>query len=140
MIGEVATSMLSTVADILDQIDIPVLAYYGDKDWAVNWMQGEAFTSATEWEGKDDFNAAPYTPYKVDDVDVGSMRQFGNYHFLRLYDAGHMAPMDKPKESLEMFKRFLANDWNLESRRQKSLKPSQVALQRIVEAMFWICL
>ena len=111
--GDRLTSMLSTVGEILDQTDIHVLAYYGDKDWTTNWMQGEAFTSATEWKGKDNFNAAPYTPYKVDGIEVGSMRQFANYHFLRFYDSGHMVPMDKPKSSLEMFKRFLANDWNL---------------------------
>ena len=134
--GDSTTSMLSTVGEILDQSDIPVLAYFGDKDWIVNWVQGEAFTSATEWEGNDDFIAAPYTPFKVDGVEIGSMRQFGNYHFLRMYDSGHMVPMDKPKESLEMFKRFLANDWNLESRLQKRVKLSQVALQRIIEAMF----
>ena len=45
--------MLSFVGDILDQADVPVLAYFGDKDWTVSWVQGEALTAATEWVGKD---------------------------------------------------------------------------------------
>ena len=36
--GDRATSMLSSVGEILDQTDIQVLAYYGDKDWITNWV------------------------------------------------------------------------------------------------------
>ena len=72
----------------------------------------------------------------MDGIDIGSMRQYGNYHFLRFFDSGHMVPMDKPKESLEMFKRFIANDWKLEKGKQKREKLSQVALHRIIESMF----
>jgi len=43
------------------------------------------------------------------------MRQFGNLHFLRVFDAGHMVPMDQPEHALEMIKRFIANDWSLAS-------------------------
>ena len=39
------------------------------------------------------------------------MRQHGNLHFLRVYEAGHMVPMDQPENALEMIKRFIANDW-----------------------------
>ena len=50
------------------------------------------------------------------------MRQFGNLHFLRVYEAGHMVPMDQPENALAMLKRFLANDW-------RDLDPSEVSLE-----------
>jgi hypothetical protein len=43
------------------------------------------------------------------------MRQYGNLHFLRVYDAGHMVPMNQPENSLEMLRRFVADDWTLTS-------------------------
>jgi len=43
------------------------------------------------------------------------MRQYGNLHFLRVYEAGHMVPMNQPENALEMIKRFIANDWSLET-------------------------
>ena len=41
------------------------------------------------------------------------MRQYGNLHFLRVYDAGHMVPMDQPENALAMINRFINNDWEL---------------------------
>jgi carboxypeptidase C (cathepsin A) len=41
------------------------------------------------------------------------MRQYGNFHFLRVYDAGHMVPMDQPAHALAMLQRLVNNDWNL---------------------------
>lgn len=41
------------------------------------------------------------------------MRQFENLHFLRVYDAGHMVPMDQPVNALAMLQRFIDNDWDL---------------------------
>ena len=49
----------------------------------------------------------------VNDEAAGEMRQFGNLHFLRVYDAGHMVPMDQPAHALAMITRLIANDWNL---------------------------
>jgi len=41
------------------------------------------------------------------------MRQFGNLHFLRVYDAGHMVPMDQPVNALKMIDMLIENDWSL---------------------------
>ena len=43
------------------------------------------------------------------------MRQYGNLHFLKVYDAGHMVPMDQPKNALAMLTRFIADDWTLDT-------------------------
>ena len=50
-------SMQSEIADILDKTNVQVLAYSGDKDWILNWLQGEAWTAATKWKYQEKFNS-----------------------------------------------------------------------------------
>ena len=45
------------------------------------------------------------------DQDVGEFKHHGNFTFLRVYQAGHMVPMDQPEVSLEMFKKFLNKEF-----------------------------
>jgi len=84
---------------------VKVLAYHGDRDWICNWEGGLGYTNNVEWEGKKEFNLA-----KVKDIGYGMMKEFKNFRFLKVYGAGHMVPMDKPKEALEMLEDFIG--WN----------------------------
>jgi carboxypeptidase C (cathepsin A) len=45
---------------MLDNTDIEVLVYSGDKDWICNWRGGESWTQATKWAHKKEFNAQEY--------------------------------------------------------------------------------
>ena len=58
LLGDWMTNLMPQVASILDDSDVQVLVYSGDKDWICNWRGGEAWTEATKWASKDDFNAA----------------------------------------------------------------------------------
>ena len=58
-----ATNSAPLVADLLDNSDVRVLAYYGDQDWTCNWRQGEAWVTNTSWLKQKEFNAAPYSPF-----------------------------------------------------------------------------
>ena len=107
------TNLVFKVGDILDKTDVEVLVYSGDKDWICNWRGGEAWTSAMRWTSHKEFNQQGYEKWSVNDQPAGEMRQYGNLHFLRVYDAGHMVPMDQPVNALAMLGRFLGNDWNL---------------------------
>lgn len=40
-------------------------------------------------------------------VPVGLYKGFKNFAFLRVFGAGHMAPMDKPLETLHMYETFI---------------------------------
>jgi len=111
LLGDWMTNLMPQVADMLDNSDLEVLVYSGDKDWICNWRGGEAWTEATKWGSKDDFNAASYNDWTVSGAAAGSMRQFGNLHFLRVFDAGHMVPMDQPENALAMLTRLINNDW-----------------------------
>ena len=115
LLGDWMLNLMPQVASILDNTDIEVLVYSGDKDWICNWRGGEAWTAATKWAGKESFNSAEYEKWLVEGEAAGEMRQYGNLHFLRVYEAGHMVPMDQPANALAMLTRFIQNDWKLSS-------------------------
>lgn len=89
---------------------IQVLVYAGDVDYICNWLGNKAWTKALEWEKKDDFNSAPDSEWQVDGKTVARLRSAANFHFMQVYEAGHMVPMDKPAEALEMVNAFLSGN------------------------------
>ncbi len=94
LLGDWMLNLMPQVAEMLDDSDLEVLVYSGDKDFVCNWRGGEAWTLATKWAHKDDFNAQDYQSWEVNGFPSGAMRQFENLHFLRVFEAGHMVPMD----------------------------------------------
>lgn len=59
-----------------------------------------------EWSGKADFASSPEASFTVDNTKAGVLKSHGALSFLKVHNAGHMVPMDQPKASLEMLKRF----------------------------------
>ncbi|KAJ8599957.1 hypothetical protein CTAYLR_002843 [Chrysophaeum taylorii] len=95
------------VARLLDA-GIKVLVYAGEYDFMCNWLGNRAWTADLDWTGKDAFNAAPNVTYALDDATVvGSYVSASNFTFLKVADAGHLAPHDQPKTTLAMVQRFL---------------------------------
>lgn len=96
---------------------IDVLIYAGDQDFICNWLGNEKWTLALPWSKKADFNAASKVPFVVkgkevgamDGKEVGELRSHENFHFLRVYQAGHMVPMDQPEAALTMLNDFLGD-------------------------------
>lgn len=86
---------------------VRVALFYGDADYICNWFGGEAVSKEVPYTHQKEFNAAGYAPFKVDGEEYGEVRQYGNFSFLRIYEAGHEVPYYQPKASLEMFRRTL---------------------------------
>merc|ERR1712166_973773 len=94
---------------------IDVLIYAGDQDFICNWLGNEKWTQALEWTHKADFNAAAKKPFVVSGKEVGPMngkevgqlQSYANFHFLRVYQAGHMVPMNQPEAALGMLNHLL---------------------------------
>jgi len=94
---------------------LDVLIYAGDQDFICNWLGNSKWTQALEWAHKDEFNAATLKPFVVtgkevgakDGKEVGELRSAKNFHFLRMYQAGHMVPLDQPEAALGMLNAFL---------------------------------
>ncbi|OJD30331.1 carboxypeptidase s1 [Diplodia corticola] len=89
--------------------NVRVALQYGDADYICNWLGGEAVSLAVEYEDSEAFRAAGYAPLLVDGTEYGVVRQYGNFSFTRLYDAGHETPYYQPVATLEFFRRVLGD-------------------------------
>jgi cathepsin A (carboxypeptidase C) len=85
---------LSNDVKFLLESDIKVLIYSGDKDFICNWRGGEAWTNNMQWSGNEEYNKQEYKKWGVEGEIYGEHKEFGNLNFLRVYNAGHMVPMD----------------------------------------------
>ncbi|KAJ7596523.1 serine carboxypeptidase [Mycena floridula] len=94
------------VAALLER-GIQVLIYVGNFDLLCNWVGNQMWTLALEWSGKEEFNAMPLREWTVDGKRAGLTRSAKGLTFATIDDAGHMAPYNKPKESLELVNRWL---------------------------------
>ncbi|KAI1341701.1 carboxypeptidase S1-like protein B [Xylariaceae sp. FL0016] len=100
---------LDDLAYLLDN-HIKVHLMYGDRDYACNWIGGEAVSLAINYTGTEKFSAAGYTDIVVNDTYVGGqVRQHGNLSFSRVYEAGHEIPSYQPETAYQMFMRALFN-------------------------------
>ncbi|XP_019412751.1 PREDICTED: serine carboxypeptidase-like [Lupinus angustifolius] len=97
------------------EVDIPslledgikLLVYAGEEDLICNWLGNYRWVRAMKWSGQKKFISAPTVKFIVDGVAAGALTNNGPLSFLKVYQAGHMVPMDQPKASLEMLKRWL---------------------------------
>jgi len=105
MLGDWVSNLQSNVVNLLNN-NVKVLVYSGDKDWVCNWRGGEAWTHSLNWEKKEEFKNQQYQKWTTGTNAGGEFKNVDNLTFLRIYDAGHMVPMDQPAVSLEMLNQF----------------------------------
>ncbi|KAI1780248.1 serine carboxypeptidase [Hypoxylon cercidicola] len=90
--------------------NIKVHMMYGDRDYACNWIGGEAVSLAINYTGTEKFHSAGYTDIVINETYVGGqVRQYGNFSFSRVYQAGHEVPAYQPETAYQMFQRALFN-------------------------------
>ncbi|CAI2370516.1 unnamed protein product [Moneuplotes crassus] len=95
---------------------VGVLVYNGDNDFICNWRGSEAWVDEVFWEHQNTFRSAPYQKWVVDGEAAGEYKKVKDLTFIRVYNAGHMVPMDQPKRALEMLKDFIARDFFYQDR------------------------
>ncbi|KAL2328558.1 hypothetical protein Fmac_021985 [Flemingia macrophylla] len=86
---------------------IKMLVYVGDKDLICNWLGNSRWIHAMEWSGQNAFGTSPTMKFVVDGTEAGFLKSYGPLTFLRIFDAGHLVPMDQPKVALEMLKGWM---------------------------------
>lgn len=106
--GDWMVDFNNNVAQLLES-GARVLIYAGEYDFICNWLGNHAWTEALDWPGKAAFNAAPNSTWTVDGEYAGSYQTAQNFTFLKVRNAGHMVPMDQPKNALDMLNRHLQN-------------------------------
>lgn len=87
------------------------LVYSGKEDFICNWYGGRHWVREMQWNGQASFvkNLATLTNWVVDGAVAGEYATEGVLTFLAVDNAGHMVPMDQPKNALDMLDRFLNN-------------------------------
>ncbi|KAL0936069.1 carboxypeptidase s1 [Colletotrichum truncatum] len=88
---------------------VKVHLMYGDRDYACNWAGGEKASLAVPYKHSEEFANAGYAPLVTPDGITGMTRQFGNYSFSRVYQAGHEVPSYQPVTAYEIFMRATFN-------------------------------
>lgn len=89
---------------------IKVVLVFGDRDFACNWIGGEAVSLAIDWESTGDFHNSGYQDIVINDTYTGGkVRQYGNLSFSRVFQAGHEVPYYQPETAYEIFHRALFN-------------------------------
>ncbi|KAG4968524.1 hypothetical protein JHK87_034175 [Glycine soja] len=86
---------------------IKVLVYAGEEDLICNWLGNSRWVNAMEWSGQKQFGASGTVPFLVDGAEAGTLKSHGPLAFLKVYEAGHMVPMDQPKAALEMLRSWM---------------------------------
>ena len=82
------------LAPLMDK-GLPVLIYNGDKDYICNWLGGLRWTEALVWEGQQEYKRSPFLYWQLEDGTLaGNTKKFANLVFAKIFNAGHMVPMD----------------------------------------------
>lgn len=110
-------NFISDLEEILTR-PVRVSLIYGDADYICNWFGGEAISLAAEFPHAKQFRKAGYAPLMVDGKEYGETREYGNFSFTRVYEAGHEVPYYQPEASLQLFNRSL-NGWELAKGEEK---------------------
>ena len=96
------------LAPLLDA-GLPVLIYNGDQDYICNWRGGDDWTKALVWDGQQEFIDEKLHEWESPTLFTagGSVRNFENFTFMRVYQAGHMVPTDQPEIAYDMITEFI---------------------------------
>jgi len=108
--GDEESSYQQLLPPLLEQYGIRVLCYNGQFDFAANYLGGERWMAQLEWSGQSLFNATQMTEWNVQGQTAGLEKSVQNLTVVRVYDSGHMVPMNVPLNALELFRTFLANE------------------------------
>eukprot|EP00210_Caulerpa_lentillifera_P004885 g4661.t1 len=89
------------VGDILDA-GIKVFVYAGDQDLICNYLGNERWVNRMRWKGARDWASAKEVDWISERKFAGTVRQTDLLTFMRVYNSGHMVPMDQPAIALDM--------------------------------------
>jgi carboxypeptidase C (cathepsin A) len=89
--------------------NIRVMIYAGDRDLICNWLGNRRWVDQLDWEGKQGWSQAQDQPWSVRGKQVGLVTNYDTLTFVKVFEAGHMVPMDQPAAALDMITRFMLN-------------------------------
>ena len=106
MMGDWMRNLEPVVPPMLEA-GLRVMVYAGENDFICNWLGNRRWVREMEWSGHEAFNAALPAPFVVDGSTGGDVIEHGRLSFVKISEAGHMVPMDQPRNGVEMLRRFI---------------------------------
>eukprot|EP00010_Vexillifera_abyssalis_P003638 CAMPEP_0201551920 /NCGR_PEP_ID=MMETSP0173_2-20130828/12139_1 /ASSEMBLY_ACC=CAM_ASM_000268 /TAXON_ID=218659 /ORGANISM="Vexillifera sp., Strain DIVA3 564/2" /LENGTH=441 /DNA_ID=CAMNT_0047962291 /DNA_START=38 /DNA_END=1363 /DNA_ORIENTATION=- len=97
------------VANMLDNEKQRVLIYNGINDFIVNFMGSERWVRAMDWSHQQEFVNGNRTVWMVNGLIAGHALSSNGLTMLTVANAGHMVPMNVPKNALDMINKFTRN-------------------------------
>lgn len=85
---------------------IRVLIYAGTNDLLCPWVGQERWLNALQWSGQAGFLGAQELDFAMNGRAMGKVRQHGSLAFVKVFQAGHEAPMDQPEAAQALYTRF----------------------------------
>jgi len=108
--GDEESSYQQLIPPLLEKFGIRVLFYNGEFDFAANYLGGESWLAQLEWEGQALFNMTQMSDWNVEGQIAGIAKSVQNLTLVRVYNSGHMVPMNVPENALELFRTFILNE------------------------------
>ena len=91
------------------QNDIRVALIYGDRDARCPWTAAEALANTANYTGHDDFFNAGYEMINTNNTyEGGVVKQFENFSFSRVFQAGHAVNAYQPETVYRIFSRTIS--------------------------------
>jgi carboxypeptidase C (cathepsin A) len=105
------TKDMSQFVAVLLSNKIRVLVYAGDADYTFNWLGCKKWTKKMEWHGSSHYDRDEDTVWLDPEtkLDAGEWRSAHGLSFVRIYGAGRMTSLDKPRATAAMLKTWLSN-------------------------------
>ena len=92
----------TTRVEYLLSKNMPVLVYNGQDDLIVQTPGTMKWVDQLNFDKADEFRKKMFSPWKVNGHMAGSVKSAGNLELRIVNNAGHMVPMDRPVEALDM--------------------------------------
>eukprot|EP00826_Nyctotherus_ovalis_P051726 TRINITY_DN6479_c0_g3_i2.p1 TRINITY_DN6479_c0_g3~~TRINITY_DN6479_c0_g3_i2.p1 ORF type:complete len:415 (-),score=98.40 TRINITY_DN6479_c0_g3_i2:148-1392(-) len=83
--------------DVILNSGIPLMVYYGDKDYACNTDSWEHMSRKLKWPDAKEFLAKKSRNLWVEGENKAEYKQHKNLWYFKVYDAGHIVLTDKPE-------------------------------------------
>jgi len=108
-------STVPYIAELLDDADVRVLIYNGDRDLSTCAQGSEMYLNQMDWNGSDGWPTAPrglwVSPDSLEQTEsvAGYSKEHLGLSFVVVYNSGHLVPFSVPAPALDLITRFLQN-------------------------------
>ena len=102
-------SVVPYVAELLDDAELKVLIYSGDRDMSTSPQGSEMLLDGMKWSGADKWKTAVRGLWMVRDQVAGYAKSHKGLDFVVVYNSGHLVPYNVPVPALDIITRLVTN-------------------------------